>query len=149
MPPLRFILDLESTVPIFRQIVDGLRGEIARGAIAAGELLPSVRTIAEELGVNPNTVHKAVTELEREGLVATERGRGMVVVAGVRVAARAGAEDAVFNQLGAAVRHARAVGMSDERFEALLRKARRQAADAADVADDGRENARKEDSNER
>ncbi|MFO0875093.1 MAG: GntR family transcriptional regulator [Phycisphaerales bacterium] len=146
MPPLRFILDLESTVPIFRQIVDGLRGEIAKGAIAAGELLPSVRTIAEELGVNPNTVHKAVTELEREGLVATERGRGMVVVDGVRVAARAGAEDAVLTRLSAAVRHARSVGMSDERFETLLRKARRLAADAAV---DARDNARKEESDER
>jgi GntR family transcriptional regulator len=146
MPPLRFILDLESTVPIFRQIVDGLRGEIAKGAIAAGELLPSVRTIAEELGVNPNTVHKAVTELERDGLVATERGRGMVVVDGVRVAARAGAEDAVLTRISAAVRHARSVGMSDERFETLLRKARRLAADAAV---DARDNARKEESDER
>ena len=94
MPPLSFILDLESTDPIFRQIVDGLRGEIARGAIPAGLLPPNRRSSAEELGVNPNTVHKAVTELEREGLVATERGRGMVVVDGVRVAARAGADPA-------------------------------------------------------
>lgn len=141
MPPLRFILDLESTVPIFRQIVDGLRGEIARGAIAAGELLPSVRTIAEELGVNPNTVHKAVSELEREGLVATERGRGMIVLDGMRVAARAGAEEAVLHRLGAAVRHARSIGMSDERFETLLRKARRLAAEPSI---DARESGRKE-----
>jgi GntR family transcriptional regulator len=126
---LPFILDPESPRPIFRQIVDGLRGAIARGSIAAGELLPSVRTVAEELGVNPNTVHKAFSELEREGLVTPERGRGMVVVAGVKQSARTSGEDAVLARLADAVRHARASGLSDERFEALLRRAKRMVAD--------------------
>jgi GntR family transcriptional regulator len=124
-----FLVDPLSPVPIFRQIVDGLRAAIARGSIAAGELLPSVRALSERLGVNPNTVQKAFSELEREGLVAAERGRGMVVIGGTRESARAAGEHAVVERLADAVRHARAVGLSDERFELLLRKARRLAGE--------------------
>lgn len=131
LPALGFVLDPSSAVPIFRQIVDGLRASIARGSIATGELLPSVRMVAERLGVNPNTVQKAFSELEREGLVTSERGRGMVVVGGVRQSARAAGEDAVLTRLADAVRHARAVGLSDERFETLLRRARKLAGEAA------------------
>jgi GntR family transcriptional regulator len=129
-PASGLVLDPSSTVPIFRQIVDGLRASIARGTIAAGALLPSVRTLSEELGVNPNTVQKAFSELEREGLVAGERGRGMVVLGGTRQSARSAGEDAVLSRLADAVRHARAVGLSDDRFEALLRKARRLAGES-------------------
>ena len=133
--PLGFVLNAESPVPIFRQIVDGLRASIARGSVATGQLLPSVRTLAEELGVNPNTVQKAFSELEREGLVASERGRGMVVLGGMRQSAKAAGEDAVLNRLADAVRHARAVGLSDERFETLLRKAKKLAGEAASGKD--------------
>ena len=134
MPPA-FIVDPESTVPIFRQIVDGVRAAIARGAIESGSLLPSVRSLAEELGVNPNTVHRAFGELEREGLVAPERGRGMVVLNRTRQPAKAAGEDAVLARLSDAVRHARAIGMDGERFELLLRKAQRMAGAPAEETD--------------
>lgn len=130
-PLAGLVLDANSTVPIFRQIVDGLRASIARGSVATGSHLPSVRTVAEELGVNPNTVQKAFAELEREGLVASERGRGMVVLGGTRQSAKAAGEDAILARLADAVRHARAVGLTDERFETLLRKARRLAGESA------------------
>src|SRR5262245_44033413 len=118
-----FVLDTDSAVPIFQQIVDGLRASIARGAIATGELLPSARALAEELGVNPNTVHKAFGELAREGLVAGERGRGMVVLGGTKQSARANGEEAVVARLSDAVRHARAIGMDEERFDSMVRRA--------------------------
>ncbi|MBL9141760.1 MAG: GntR family transcriptional regulator [Phycisphaerae bacterium] len=123
--PLPFVVNPSSPAPIFRQIADGLRAAIGRGAIESGELLPSVRAIAEELGVNPNTVHKAVADLERDGLVTAERGRGMVVLAGTRQQARAAGEDAVLELLNDAVRQARSAGLSAERVELLLRRAQR------------------------
>jgi GntR family transcriptional regulator len=128
--PLPFLVNPSAPVPIFRQIADGLRAAIGRGTFPAGSLLPSVRAIAEELGINPNTVHKAVAELEREGLVEAERGRGMVVRAGTRTQARASGDDAVLVHLAEAVRLAAAAGMGDERFEQLVRRAQR-AHDAA------------------
>jgi GntR family transcriptional regulator len=121
--PLPFLVNPAAPVPIFQQIADGLRAAIGRGAFPAGGLLPSVRAIAEELGVNPNTVHKAVAELERDGLVEAERGRGMVVRPGTRSQARASGDDAVSSQLAGAARLAAAAGMAEDRFEQLARRA--------------------------
>jgi len=121
--PLPFLVNPSAPVPIFQQIADGLRAAIGRGAFPAGTLLPSVRSIAEELGVNPNTVHKAITELERDGLVAAERGRGMVVRPGTRSQARASGDEAVAQHLEAAARLAVAAGVAADRFEQLARRA--------------------------
>lgn len=126
--PLPFLVNPASPAPIFRQIADGLRGAIGRGALTPGELLPSVRAMAEELGVNPNTVHRAVGDLEREGLVTAERGRGMVVLSGTRQQARDAGEDAVLDALAHAARMARTAGMTHDKLEQLLRRAVRHAA---------------------
>ena len=68
-----------SGVPIYRQLMDQLRAQVAGGRLAAGEFLPSVRQVAEELQVNPMTVSKAYSLLERDGVVENVRGQGMRV----------------------------------------------------------------------
>jgi GntR family transcriptional regulator len=68
-----------SGVPIYRQLMDQIRAQIAGGRLAAGEFLPSVRQVAEELAVNPMTVSKAYSMLERDGVVELVRGQGMRV----------------------------------------------------------------------
>lgn len=65
--------------PIYTQIVEYLRQQIACGAYAAGARLPSVRELAAAAGVNPNTMQRALAELERQGLVCTERTAGRYV----------------------------------------------------------------------
>ena len=66
-------------MPIYLQIIDELTIRIARRDYLPGEKLPSVREVAIEAGVNPNTVQRALTELERRGLVRTERTSGRFV----------------------------------------------------------------------
>src|SRR5690242_7024294 len=66
-------------VPIYRQLVEQLRAQVAGRRLAAGEFLPSVRTVAEHLQINPMTVSKAYSLLEREGVVEFIRGQGMRV----------------------------------------------------------------------
>ena len=66
-------------MPIYLQIIDELTIRIARRDYLPGENLPSVREVAIEAGVNPNTVQRALTELERRGLVRTERTSGRFV----------------------------------------------------------------------
>ena len=66
-------------MPIYLQIIDELTTRIARRDYLPGEKLPSVREVAIEAGVNPNTVQRALTELERRGLVRTERTSGRFV----------------------------------------------------------------------
>lgn len=68
-----------SGVPIYRQIVEQVRAQVAGGRVAVGDFLPSVRQLAEELEVNPMTISKAYSLLERDGVVELLRGQGMRV----------------------------------------------------------------------
>ncbi|MFZ5817314.1 MAG: GntR family transcriptional regulator [Bacillota bacterium] len=72
-------IDPSSGTPIYRQIVDQVRQAVASGVLRAGDKLPSVRDMAVELAVNPNTIAKAYQELERDGVIITPRGRGSFV----------------------------------------------------------------------
>ena len=74
-----YSLNAASGTPIYRQIVDQTCQLIASGQLPPGELLPSVRVLAGDLGVNPMTVSKAYSLLERDGIVGRRRGLGMVV----------------------------------------------------------------------
>ena len=65
--------------PLFKQIVDGVRRKVATGELPEGSRLPSVRALAMQLTINPNTVAKAYAELTSEGLVAPHKGVGLFV----------------------------------------------------------------------
>jgi GntR family transcriptional regulator len=74
-----FHVNTASRVPIYQQLVRQVREAIARGEFRPDEQLPSVRQLAHELAVNPNTVAKAYTELEREGTLVSRPGLGIFV----------------------------------------------------------------------
>jgi GntR family transcriptional regulator len=76
---MEFQCDTASRVPIYRQLMDQIRQGIARGRLKPGSRLPSVRVLSRELVVNPNTVARAYTELEREGVLNTRQGLGVFV----------------------------------------------------------------------
>ncbi len=76
---MRVKLDLSSPRAIYLQIVEQLRLQAARGELGGGSRLPSVRELALELRINPNTVARAYRELEREGIVIMQQGRGVFV----------------------------------------------------------------------
>ena len=80
-PPFRFRLDLHSGVPVYRQIMDQVRGGVASGALTVGDQLPTVRQLAVDLSINPNTVVRAYRELELGGLLETHQGTGTFVSA--------------------------------------------------------------------
>ncbi len=70
------ILDYKDTRPIYEQVVEKLETLILKGALEPDSQLPSVRSLAAELSINPNTIQKAYTELERQGFIYTVKGRG-------------------------------------------------------------------------
>jgi GntR family transcriptional regulator len=72
-------LDLKSGVPFYRQIIDQIKTAIALGELGPGDRLPTVRQLAVDLSVNPNTVSRAYMELELTGLVETQMGSGTFV----------------------------------------------------------------------
>jgi GntR family transcriptional regulator len=74
-----FRLDGHSGVPVYRQLIDQVQAGIASGALTAGEQLPTVRQVAVDLAINPNTVSRAYREMEIRGLLDTEQGTGTFV----------------------------------------------------------------------
>ena len=69
-------INFKSSKPVYLQLVDQVKAAAASGALRVGEPLPSIRPLAEELRVNRNTVAKAYTQLESEGVIETSQGRG-------------------------------------------------------------------------
>lgn len=73
------IIDYNDKRPIYEQIVERFQALIVSGVLEAGEKMPSVRTLAVELSINPNTIQRAYTELERDGFIYAVKGRGNFV----------------------------------------------------------------------
>lgn len=77
----RLQLDLHSGMPVYRQIIDQVRGAIASKSLTEGDQLPTVRQLAVDLEINPNTVVRAYRELELGGLLETHQGTGTFISA--------------------------------------------------------------------
>lgn len=74
-----FNIDFKSRVPIYEQLVDHIRMLIIQNVLETGEKLPSVRRLAQEMTINPNTIQKAYRELEAEGYIYSVPGKGNFV----------------------------------------------------------------------
>ena len=115
-------LNYRDARPIYEQVKDGLRRLIVSGAIKDGEKLPSVRQLASQLAINPNTIQRAIGELEAEGYAASVPGKGSFAVSGKR-----GEDDARRRELSALLRETaaelRAMGATQEEIETLCREA--------------------------
>lgn len=79
IPTLRFHVNPSHGLPLYRQLMDQVRAQIAGGRLRPGDFLPSVRQVAEALQINPMTVSKAYSLLEAEGVLTRVRGQGMQV----------------------------------------------------------------------
>ena len=79
--PFRLQLDLRSGVPAYRQVMDQVLGAIAAGRLATGDQLPTVRQLAVDLSINPNTVIRAYRELEIRGFLDSQQGSGTFISA--------------------------------------------------------------------
>ena len=77
--PFRFQLDLHSGVPVYRQIMDQVLAGVASGRLVEGDQLPTVRQLAVDLSINPNTVIRAYRELEIRGFLNTHQGTGTFI----------------------------------------------------------------------
>jgi GntR family transcriptional regulator len=113
-------VDPRSGVPIYLQIVDQVRHVLDVGGLRPGERLPTVRQLAGELAVAPNTIVKAYDELQRMGLVVGRPGVGTVVAEGVEEVARERRVEEVFERLRVLARDAAALGISEDELWASL-----------------------------
>lgn len=118
-----------SGVPIYAQLVGGLRHAIETGTLRAGERLPTVRALAVELTVAPNTVVKAYAELQRDGWIESRPGSGTVVAKDVGETVREKKVEDLYGRLGQVVRDAVGLGLTEDeiwdRFEREFERLRR------------------------
>jgi GntR family transcriptional regulator len=77
--PVSFQLDLATGVPAYRQIIDQIHAALASGRLSPGHQLPTVRQMAVDLAINPNTVIRAYRELEIRGVLTTQQGTGTFI----------------------------------------------------------------------
>ena len=119
------VIDPKSSVPVYRQIVEQVCRAIDAGVYRPGEALPSQRTLALELRVNPNTVQRAFDELLRDGVIESQRGRGVFVVDRKRSTPRGGAEKACRLALAEAIDAACDAGITPIRIRDLFENALR------------------------
>ena len=116
-------IDPRSHVPIYLQIAEEVRSAVAAGLYRPGEALPSLRALAIDVKVNPNTVQRAYDELEREGLVYSQRGKGLFVAQQGTASAQTRTQEAVRRALEEGIRAARAAGMNVAQVRVLFESA--------------------------
>jgi GntR family transcriptional regulator len=122
-PIIQFRLDRHSGLPVYRQVVDQVRQALRLGVLRPGDQLPTVRDVVEQIAINPNTVHRAYLELEQQGLIEGQPGRGTFVrrsLPGITPQTAA-----LQRRLEAWFRAARAAGLDDEAIDALMASTKR------------------------
>jgi GntR family transcriptional regulator len=119
--PTIFTVDPRSGVPLYLQLTEQIKRAIALGTLAPGEQLPTVKALALELTVNPNTVARVYRELERDGVIDTSPGRGSFVSAGTSaVESRRAVADVARAAFESAVREAKSLGLSRRETHELM-----------------------------
>ncbi len=131
-------IDPRSHVPIYRQIAEEIRAAVAAGIYRPGEVLPSLRAMAVEIQVNPNTVQRAYDELEREGLIYSQRGRGLFVCEQGTASAQLTAGDGVRRSFDEAIRASLAAGMKARQIREIFATALAEMSKANDSPDEKR-----------
>ena len=117
---MHIILNNQSMVPIYEQLVDQIKNEILSGGLSENEALPSVRTLSGELRISALTVKKAYDRLEEEGFVVTVHGKGTYVAAADRQLALEARKKTVEDAFAAAVQKASAVGFTKDEIMEIL-----------------------------
>lgn len=108
-------IDLRRRQLIYEQIVDNVKEQIGRGVLLENDYMPSVRSLANELGINPNTIQKAYAELERQGIIQSVAGRGSIVVVNAETV-RGMQQDKITVKLRQTAAEAKNAGMDYDTF---------------------------------
>ena len=112
------VLDYRDSRPLYQQVKDSLRRMMLTGLLPPDEKLPSVRSLATQLAINPNTIQRAYRELESEGYILSVAGKGSFVTQVDRLAEQQKKE--ALNAFRAAAQRLRALGLSAEALASLL-----------------------------
>ena len=127
-------LDYRDARPIYEQVKDGLRRLMVTGVLAPGEKLPSVRSLAMDLAINPNTIQRAYAQLEREGYIYSIKGKGSFVADNSRM--KAGILREWKKEFVSCVKQGLKIGIGTDEMEHLVKEAREQQGQEGSGTDD-------------
>jgi GntR family transcriptional regulator len=113
--------EFQSSKPIYMQIADKIILDVLQGKQKTGEKLPSVREMAVQMGVNPNTIQRTYSELERMNIVETRRGQGTFVTENIEMMQKI-RETLQFEVIGTFVEKMEEIGVTKEKMMELLQK---------------------------
>ena len=111
-------VDVKDRKLIYEQLIDNIKNLIMEGLIGPEEFLPSVRVLARELGINPNTIQKAYAELERQGVIVSLAGRGSMVTSNI-TAVRELSKKKISEEMLESVRAAKRAGITLSEYQSL------------------------------
>ena len=115
-------IDFRSRKLIYEQLIDNIKDLVMNAQLVKDDTLPSVRALAKELGINPNTIQKAYAELERQGVIASYPGRGSVIVMGTTTISEMAKNDAIAD-ISAVAAKCVSGGASEDEFITMCRSA--------------------------
>ena len=122
--PAIFTIDPRSGVPIYHQLIEQVKRSVALGVLAPGEQLPTVKQLALDLTINPNTVARAYRDLERDEVIETAPGRGSFVRAnGAAGKAQKTLDDVAMDALDQSIREAKSIGLTRSQVLSLVQTA--------------------------
>ena len=127
-------INFSSGVPIYLQLMEQIKHAVDTGAIRAGEQLPTIRKIAEELAMNPNTAAKAYRELEGEGIIEVRHGSGAYVAEPKTPSARAATVRKAGEILRPAIEKGMALGLSEPELRRVFENELSRSLDDATAA---------------
>lgn len=116
-----FQVDAQNGLAVYDQIVRQVKFAVADGALAPGELVPSVRELARELAINPNTVARAYRQLQDDGVLEAVRGTGLAVAAAARRQCQSERTKLIRARLRAVLEEAAGSGLDAQEIEQLIR----------------------------
>ena len=114
------ILDYQDRRPIYEQITERFRTLIYQGALPAGSRLPSVRQLAMELSINPNTIQRAYMTLEQEGLIYPVKGKGNFIADSQEV--RKASIESYKREMKSLIQKGKAIGVEEEELIYIIRE---------------------------
>lgn len=115
-------VDLRDRKQLYEQLIDNVKNLILTGELQPDDKLPSVRSLAKELGINPNTIQKAYSELERQGVIMSLQGRGSIVLADKK-GLRGEQYEKLVEKMRTIAYEMKAAGIDEEEFASAARLA--------------------------
>ena len=115
------LIDYKSRTPIYEQIIENVKALIVSGVLERDQQLPSVRQLAQDLAINPNTIQRAYAELEREGIIYSLKGRGSFVGSSLGEL-RSVQQQELLEQLQLVCRELKSLEVSEETIYALVQQ---------------------------